>query len=293
MDGLLRRLIRADILLVTKLGDNLGLVKADPSQVEQVLLNLAANARDAMPQGGRLTIETANVDLDAAYARSRPGVEPGPHVMLAVTDTGQGMDQDTLRHMFEPFFTTKKVGEGTGLGLATVHGIVKQSGGHIWVYSEPRHGTTFKLYFPRSEGAAPAGLKPQADSAPPMGSETVLVVEDEPALRELVCECLRAFGYSVLEAARVEEAIEVAAASANAVDLLVTDVVLPTLSGPELAQRLATAQPGLKVLFTSGYTDDAIVLHEVLATASAFLQKPFTIDALARKVRAVLDSQGP
>ncbi|MGE0451920.1 MAG: ATP-binding protein [Vicinamibacteria bacterium] len=287
MDGLLRRLIRADVKLATQLAPNLAPVKVDPGQIEQVLLNLAANARDAMPEGGRLTIETANVELDAAYAQTRPGVQPGPHVMLAVTDTGKGMDQETVRHMFEPFFTTKEAGKGTGLGLATVHGIVKQSGGHIWVYSEPKHGTTFKIYFPRSRDALSAGGE-AASSGALGGSETVLVVDDEAPLRELVCEALGASGYTTVGATGAEQALEIVA-SAGKVDILLTDVVLPTLGGPELANRLEALRPGLKVLFMSGYTDDAIVLHGVLPASRAFLQKPFTIDALLRKVRGLLD----
>jgi signal transduction histidine kinase/CheY-like chemotaxis protein len=290
-EKMLRRLIGEDVMLVTVLEDRLGHVKADPGQIEQVLMNLAVNARDAMPRGGRLTIETANVDLDAAYVRLRPGVEPGPYVMLAVSDTGHGMKQETLGHVFEPFFTTKAVGKGTGLGLSTVHGIVKQSGGHVWVYSEPEHGATFKVYLPRTKEAAPAPVTEKTDHPMPQGAETVLLVEDEAGLRELVRECLEGSGYRVLEARQAAHALEIAGDYAGPIDLLVTDVVMPGMSGRELSERLAASHAGMRVLYMSGYTDDAVVLHGVLAEEMAFLQKPFTLNALARKVRALLDGR--
>lgn len=291
MERMLRRLIGEDIDLVTLLADGLGRVMADPGQIEQVIMNLAVNARDAMPQGGRLTIETANVNLDAAYARSRPGVEPGSHVVLAVSDTGHGMPQEVLSHLFEPFFTTKEPGKGTGLGLATVHGIVKQSGGHIFVYSEPQHGTTFKIYLPRLEEAAEASktVSAEAEADWPRGSETVLLVEDEASLRSLVRECLEGSGYAVIEARHAGHALEIAEGHAAPIDLLMTDVVMPGMSGRELARRLTVSHPSMKVLYMSGYTDDAVVLHGVLAADVAFLQKPFTGEALARKLREVLD----
>jgi two-component system cell cycle sensor histidine kinase/response regulator CckA len=288
VEKMLRRLIGEDILLVTLPADHLGAVKADPGQLTQVLMNLAVNARDAMPRGGRLTIETANVDLDAIYARSRPGVEPGPHVMLAVSDTGHGMKQEVLDHIFEPFFTTKEAGKGTGLGLATVHGIVKQSGGHIWAYSEPEHGATFKVYLPQVGGVAVSAPE-KAEPEMPRGEETVLLVEDEVGLREMVRECLEASGYTVLEARQAAHALEIAQAHAGPIHLLMTDVVMPGVSGRNLAQTLAASHPETTVLYMSGYTDDAVVLHGVLTEDVAFLQKPFTIRALVEKVREVLD----
>jgi PAS domain S-box-containing protein len=290
MEKMLRRLIGEDVQLVTVFEDRLGRVKADPGQMEQVLMNLAVNARDAMPKGGRLTIETANVELDAAYARSRPGVEPGPHVMLAVSDTGHGIDPEVLGHIFEPFFTTKETGKGTGLGLATVHGIVKQSGGHIFVYSESDHGTTFKVYLPRQEEAEQAMEAPPTSEAElPQGSETVLLVEDEESLRSLVREYLEASGYTVIEAHQAWHALETAEGHSAPIHLLITDVVMPGMSGRDLAERLAASHTETRVLFMSGYTDDAVVRHGVLAADVAFLQKPFTGEALMRKVREVLD----
>jgi PAS domain S-box-containing protein len=290
MEKMLRRLIGEDVQLVTVFDDHLGRVKADPGQMEQVLMNLAVNARDAMPRGGRLTIETANVDLDATYARSHPGVAPGPHVMLAVSDTGQGIAPDVLSQIFDPFFTTKETGKGTGLGLATVHGIVKQSGGHIFVYSEPQHGSTFKVYLPRQQEA---GMVVETTPAPEAtlqpGSETVLLVEDEESLRNIVRECLEANGYTVIEARHAPHALEIVEAHSAPIHLLITDVVMPGMSGRELVSRVATSHAETRVLYMSGYTDDAVVLHGVLAADVAFLQKPFTEQALARKVREVLD----
>jgi len=289
MDKMLRRLIGEDVELVTQLARDLGPVSADPGQLEQVLLNLAVNARDAMPRGGRLTIETANVVLTEEYSERHHRLPPGQYVLLAVSDTGVGMDEATQKHLFEPFFTTKEVGKGTGLGLATVYGIVKQSGGYIWVYSEPGHGTTVKVYLPRVPGAAEP--LPVAAATPELrrGSEIVLLVEDAAPVRSLARKSLESYGYTVLEAADGPAALDLAARHPRGIDILVTDVVMPGMSGRELAERLAPARPAMRVLYTSGYTDDAMVRQGVLRAGVAFLQKPFVPETLARKVREVLD----
>ena len=291
MDKMLRRLLGEDVALVTHLAADLGPVSADPGQLEQVLLNLAVNARDAMPHGGRLTIDTANVFLTEEYAERHHRLPPGPYVLLAVSDTGVGMDEMTQKHLFEPFFTTKEVGKGTGLGLATVYGIVKQSGGYIWVYSEPGHGTTLKVYLPRVPGAAEP--LPVAVASPELrrGTETVLLVEDAAPVRSLARKGLQGYGYQVLEAADGPAALELSARHPGEIDILVTDVVMPGMSGRELAERLAPARPGMRVLYTSGYTDDAMVHQGVLRSGVAFLQKPFVPETLARKVREVLDGE--
>jgi PAS domain S-box-containing protein len=290
MDKLLRRLLGEDVELRTVLASDVGSVKADPSQLEQVLLNLAVNARDAMPDGGKLTIETQNVELDQTYARGHLSAQPGPYVMLAVSDTGVGMDAATQARIFEPFFTTKERGKGTGLGLATVYGIVKQSNGWIWVYSEPGHGTTFKVYLPRvTESPAPLTPSPAAPVSV-RGSETILLVEDDEMIRHLVQKVLKGNGYTVLVAGDGNAAERMAGAHAAAIHLLMTDVVLPGLNGREVARRLVAQRPGIKVLYLSGYTDDAIVHHGVLEPGVAFLQKPFSPAVLGRKVREVLDS---
>jgi PAS domain S-box-containing protein len=291
MDKLLRRVIGEHIELKTALAPGLWPVKADPAQVEQVIVNLAVNARDAMPDGGRLTIEAANVVLDQDYAASHLDALPGEYVLLAVNDDGIGMSDEVKAHLFEPFFTTKGEGKGTGLGLATVYGIVSQSGGHIWCYSEEGRGTSFKIYLPRAQGVeAPARRFDQGGDLP-LGSETVLLVEDEPAVRELAARVLRGQGYTVLEAPNGAEALGLARQRQGAVHLLVTDVVMPGLSGKALVAKLSSICPGLKVLFMSGYTDDAIIHQGVLESGMAFLQKPFGPQALARKVRGVLDTK--
>ena len=270
---------------------HLGRVKADPTQMEQVLLNLVVNARDAMPEGGKLTIETTNVELDSSTSSKHPGMVPGRYVMLVVSDSGCGMDQATQARIFEPFFTTKGQGKGTGLGLATVYGVVKQSGGFIWVYSEVNRGTTFKIYLPEVTGAVEAGKTETSGSAPLTGHETILFVEDEDSVRELVTDYLRAAGYHVLDSIDGEHALEVATAYQDKIHLLITDVVMPRLSGRELAVRISSERPGLKVLFISGYTDDSVFRHGVLEGGTPFLQKPFNLKVLAGKIREVLEDR--
>jgi len=286
---MLRRMIGEDVTLTTVLAPRLGRVKADPGQIEQVLMNLAVNARDAMPQGGKFAIETANVELDENSIQGRPEVQPGCYVLLAVSDTGCGMTKETKAHIFEPFFTTKELGKGTGLGLATTYGIVKQSGGYIYVYSEPGHGTTFKIYLPLVEDGVPSGKSHINPKTMPQGSETILLVEDEDAVRSLTRYTLQMQGYVVLEARDGEEALRVAEQHQGQIHLLMTDVVMPRMGGRQVAERLTQAQPALKLLFVSGYTDDAVVRHGVMASEVAFLQKPFTPSALTQKVRDVLD----
>ncbi len=287
-DRMLRRLIGEDIDLRLGLGAEAGNIKADPGQVEQIVLNLAINARDAMPDGGKLTIETEVTHLDENYARTHVGVLPGDYVMIAVSDTGHGMDAETKRHIFEPFFTTKEQGKGTGLGLATVYGTVKQSGGDIWVYSEPGRGTTFKIYFPRV--AEPVSSADHAARAlTRQGVETILLVEDEKGVRELVAEMLKRQGYRLMKAADPAEALEISREYGGIIHMLLTDVIMPQMSGRQLAERLLPMRPNMKVLYLSGYTENAVVHHGVLEANVEFLAKPFSQHALAEKVRDVLD----
>jgi PAS domain S-box-containing protein len=288
LDKMLRRLIGEDLEMQSVLAPELGHVKADPGQIEQVLLNLAVNARDAMPDGGSLTIQTNNVELDAGYTQKHRPVEAGSYVMIAVSDTGCGMSPELRARIFEPFFTTKEKGKGTGLGLSTVYGIVKQSGGMIWVYSEPGQGTTFKIYLPRVHEVASAAAPVAEKSTKLGGTETVLLVEDEDAVRHLAQEVLQSNGYRVLDASNGNEAIKVAQRHDGIIDLMVTDVVMPLLGGRELAEKLSVTRPGMRVLYMSGYTDDAMVHHGVLDGSAAFLEKPFAPDALALKIREVL-----
>ena len=291
MDNMLRRLIGEDIDLVSVGGKGLWNVKADPGQVEQVIANLAVNARDAMPRGGKLTIEASNVVLDETYTSGHQYVSPGSYVMLAVSDTGRGMDEGTLERIFEPYFTTKELGKGTGLGLSTVYGIVKQSGGHINVYSEPGIGTTFKMYFPAIEEKVTDISKAAALLSEELrGGETILVVEDEELVRMTIREILARYGYTVLEAQSGGEAVDLCSRRQGTIHLMLTDVVMPGMNGVELSKRLAPMQPGMKVLFMSGYTADAIVHQGILDPGIAFIHKPFTMDSLARKVREVLGS---
>jgi PAS domain S-box-containing protein len=288
---MLRRLLGEDVELITRAAPELGHVLVDPGQLTQVILNLAVNARDAMPRGGTLTIEVDNVELDADYAAGHAEVEPGPYVVLSVTDNGVGMDEATRSRLFEPFFTTKELGKGTGLGLATVYGIVKQSGGHIWAYSEPDHGTVFKIYLPRVEAVAPvAAERPAAPRSGGRGTETVLVVEDDSAVRRFIQVVLEGRGYRVIAATSAHDALEHVARRSEPIDLLITDIVMPGMSGVELASRVSELAPGLKVLFASGYTENTIVHHGVLDAGVPFLQKPFAPGQLAERVRAELDS---
>jgi PAS domain S-box-containing protein len=290
LSKMLQRLIGEDIDLLMGLEADLGKIKADPNQLEQVLMNLCVNARDAMPKGGKLTIETSNVQLGEEFASRHIAVSPGNYVMLAVSDTGCGMDAPTQARIFEPFFTTKEVGKGTGLGLATVYGIVRQSGGSVWVYSEVGQGTAFKIYFPCVADSMET-LKPvPEDSELLAGVETVLLVEDEEVVREMAREILEECGYQVLQAKDGDEALALAGQHDGEIHLMLTDVVMPRMSGRELAERLTPLRPDLKVLYMSGYTDDAIVQHGVLEQGTAFIGKPFSMEALARKVRETLDA---
>ncbi len=288
MEKILRRLIGEDIELVTVNSPDLWRIKADRSQIEQVILNLAVNARDAMPRGGKLTIETANVEFDKSQARLPVVLTPGHYVMLAVTDNGCGMDSETQAHIFEPFFTTKEKGKGTGLGLATVYGIVKQSGGYIWVYSEPGQGTTFKVYLPRvEEGLSPQEVRNESQNIP-RGTETILLVEDEQGVRDLAREYLEICGYKTLVAENGAAAVKVAAEHQGGIDLMMTDVVMPGLSGSELTKSIQAVRPGIHIMYMSGYTDQAIVHHGILGPDIVLLQKPFTLSALANKLREAL-----
>ena len=289
LQKILRRVIGEDIELTTTLAPDLGAVRADVGQLEQVLMNLAVNARDAMPTGGRLTVETANVEHDPEYARDREAAAVRQFAMLAVSDTGCGMDEATKARIFEPFFTTKEPGKGTGLGLATVYGIVNQAGGFIWVYSEPGQGTSFKIYLPEVDATAERTTA-VAGARAPRGTETVLLVEDAAAVRAVTKQALERQGYVVLEAPDGEAALRLAQQHRGPIHLLLTDVVMPRVSGRELAERLTQVRPDMKVLYASGYTDDSVVRHGILELGTAYLQKPFSPESLARKVRDVLDA---
>lgn len=282
---MLRRIIGEDVQLVTRLAEHLSNTRLDPDQLSQIVFNLAVNARDAMPSGGTLEIETADVELDDVYAATHPPVHPGNYVVLMVSDSGSGIAKDDLPHIFEPFFTTKEMGKGTGLGLAIVYGIVKQSGGYIWVYSEPGLGTTFKLYFPVTSAEVSAEFHNAAVADRPDG-ETILVVEDDDAIRVNVCDCLKHLGYTVLEAAGGEAALEICESSR--VDLMLTDLVMPGMSGQEAAARASLRHPEIRVMYTSGYTEDGAARRELLQDGTIFLEKPYTVADLARTVRRAL-----
>lgn len=286
---LLQRLIGDDVQIQSKLDPKIGRVRADPGQLEQVIMNLAINARDAMPNGGKLFLETSNIDADEAYVKQHSTVTPGPYVMLSVSDSGAGMDSSMLDRIFEPFFTTKERGKGTGLGLSTVYGIVKQSGGYIWVYSELGMGTVFKIYLPRTAESAAASVAPGIEARVARGCETVLVVEDQALLRKVVVSMLEQDGYKVLSAQDPQQGLELARAHKGAIDLLISDVIMPGMNGRAFAEQLNLTRPGTKVLFVSGYTENIVSHHGQLEVGSGFLQKPFTYELLGRKVREILD----
>ena len=290
VEPMLRRLIGEDITITTMCGAR-GYLVADPGQLEQVLVNLVVNARDAMPEGGRITIQTRNIELDENYTSEHSAVVPGRFVMLAVTDTGVGMNRDTREHAFDPFYTTKEAGKGTGLGLATVYGIVKQSGGYVWLYSEPAHGTTVKIYFPEVSAAAAFATTEHraASKEAERGSETILLVEDEEAVRALTSRILQKQGYNVIAAQHGREAMDIATREEGHIDLVLTDIVMPGINGRGLVERLNGIRPGIKSLYMSGYTDDDIVRRGFIEPSKRFLQKPFTTDLLLQTVRQVLD----
>ena len=290
IEDMLRRLIGENIELITIRDPNLGNTMVDPGQMDQIILNLAANARDAMPNGGMLTIETGNVEMDASFSRKGVEVKPGPYVMLSFSDNGSGMDSEALVQVFEPFFTTKELGKGTGFGLATVYGIVKQSGGYIWVYSEPGRGTTFKIYLPAVSETDHAEQAPVTEETPLDGCETILLVEDEEMIRTLACTLLRKNGYTVLESEDCGEALKIARQYEGTIHLLLTDVVMPQMSGPRLAEEVRLCREAIRVLFMSGYAESAVQNHGLLDADSVFLEKPFTAEAFLQIVRRTLDA---
>jgi CheY-like chemotaxis protein len=293
LERMLHRLVSDDVELVTCLDEHLWPIEADPGQLEQAIMNLVINANDAMPNGGRLTIETANLVVDEELAAHHVDVNPGSYVLIAVSDTGVGMDDTTLQRIFEPFFTTKEVGKGTGLGLSTVFGIVKQSGGDISVYSEPGYGTTFKIYLPRTLGAPSPALGPVDTDDLPAGDETILLVDDDEHVRAFEREVLTERGYTVVEATGAHDAIRSASSYDGPIHLLVTDVVMPGMSGPDLAEQIGRLRPETKILYTSGYTSGALVHQGVVDHEIGFLAKPLTRRTVVRKVRELLDSDGP
>ena len=291
MTKMLHRLIGEDIELVTSLSSELGFVNADPGQLEQVILNIVVNARDAMPKGGKLIIETANVELDETYSQEHIGIKPGQYVMLAISDTGHGIPEDIRSHIFEPFFTTKEKDKGTGLGLSTVYGIIKQSGGYIWLYSEPDKGTSFKIYFPQIKEVIKESALTSAPVELQKGNETILLVEDDDMVRNLIRLILEKNGYTVLEAGNAEKVTFLCKQHKGKINIMVSDVIMPKISGPQLFKKVAPLRPDMKVLYMSGYTDEAIVRHGVLEAGINFIQKPFTPDSIIRKIHEVLNKQ--
>lgn len=288
MAKMLRHVLGAPIKIVSRLSPTLDAVKADPGQIEQVLMNLAVNVRDAMPRGGTLTVETSNTELDAAYCHLHPNVTPGRYVVLAVSDTGCGMDRETQARAFEPFFTTKEKGKGTGLGLSSVYGIVTQSGGHVQLYSEPGQGSTFRVYLPAVQEAATTA-EAIAPAETQGGGETILVAEDNDAVRQGIIDMLQAYGYTVVSAGDGKEALRIAETHPGTLHVLLTDVVMPEIDGRQLAERLRAVRPEVRIIFMSGYTEDVVIHQGVLHAGIEFVQKPFTPSVLARKVREVLD----
>jgi CheY-like chemotaxis protein/two-component sensor histidine kinase len=289
LDKMLHRVLGEDIELVTFLADDLGRVKTDLGWIEQIIMNLVVNSRDAMPSGGRLTIETTNVELDESYARRHAAVKPGRYVMLSVSDTGVGMIPEVRDRIFEPFFTTKGSGKGTGLGLSTVYGIVKQSGGNIWVYSEPGQGTTFKIYLPRVDEPLEELREKETEEGLPRGNETILMVEDHDDVRKLAAQILEGQGYRILEASCGDDGLVISKEWKEPIHMILADVVMPRMSGRELVERCKEIRQDFKVLYMSGYTNNAIVHHGVLDQGTNLIQKPFTVEGLAKKVREVLD----
>jgi signal transduction histidine kinase len=293
LEKMLSRLIGADVGVTTRLEPELGKVKVDAGQIEQVIMNLVVNARDAMPSGGELLIETANVVLDDSYSIAHAFTHPGPHVMLSVSDTGCGMTREVQERMFEPFYTTKDAGKGTGLGLSTVYGIVRQAGGHVWVYSEVDKGSTFKIYLPRIDAPVATVAEAAPVAAPRRGSETVLLVEDDDAVRGVATRILRKTGYTVLEAINGTEALRICADPSIAIDVIITDMVMPELGGREFAAKLQEHRRDVRVIFMSGYTEDAVTRQSLLEPGAAFIEKPFAPHELTRKLRLVLDAPNP
>jgi PAS domain S-box-containing protein len=292
LEPLLKRIIRESIHFEMTLGQQVGTIKIDRSQLAQVVLNLVANARDAIAAGGRLKIETCNVELDDSYAHEHADVSPGPYVQISVSDSGRGMDRETVSRMFEPFFTTKEKGRGSGMGLATVHGIVRQSGGHIWVYSEPGAGTTFKVYFPRVVAISDIAAQAASEATEPTASETILLVEDSKLLAKVTRDFLESAGYTVLTALNPIEAIQLAADFLRPIHLLLTDVVMPDMTGPQLAKQLIAKRPEIKVLYMSGYTNGILGEHAFQASDMAFIEKPFSQQTLYKKIRQTLEPDG-